>query len=89
MTLGNYTVFIYIYIYADNSEFYFILFLVFYLQNGCFRNLNDSFVVIVMTNKNAIKSIIESSSTVRVSHFIIIPLDGPLPPKPGTFLNER
>ncbi|XP_050056702.1 uncharacterized protein LOC114121371 [Aphis gossypii] len=45
-------------------------------------NLNDSSVVIVMTNKNIIKSIIESSSSVRVSHFIIIPLDGPLPPKP-------
>ncbi|XP_001949289.1 uncharacterized protein LOC100160726 [Acyrthosiphon pisum] len=46
-----------------------------------FGNLNDSLVVIVMTNKNVIKSIIESSLTVRVSHFIIIPLDGPLPPK--------
>ncbi|CAH1726509.1 unnamed protein product [Aphis gossypii] len=45
-------------------------------------NLNDSSVVIVMTNKNIIKSIIESSSSVRVSHFIIIPLDGPLPSKP-------
>lgn len=45
-------------------------------------DFNDSLVVIVMTNRNVIKSIIESSSTVRVSHFIIIPLDGPLPPKP-------
>ncbi|XP_060833940.1 uncharacterized protein LOC132917285 [Rhopalosiphum padi] len=47
-----------------------------------FGYLNDSSVVIVMANKNIIKSIIESSSTVRIAHFIIIPLDGPLPPKP-------
>lgn len=51
-----------------------------------FRNLNDSTVVVIIANKNIIKLILESSSNVHVSHFIIIPLDGPLPPKPGIFL---
>ncbi|XP_025199296.1 uncharacterized protein LOC112597454 [Melanaphis sacchari] len=57
-----------------------------------FGNLNDSSVVIVMTNKDIIKSIIESSSAVRISHYIMIPLDGPLPPKPdfehGSYLDK-
>lgn len=51
----------------------------------CFRNLNDSFVVIVVANKNYIRTVLESSMNVRVLHFIIIPLDGPLPPRPGIF----
>lgn len=53
-----------------------------------FRNLNDSTVVVIIANKNIIKIILESSSNVHVSHFIIIPLDGPLPPKPGICLKE-
>lgn len=36
-----------------------------------------------MANKDIIKQIIESSLNVRVAHYIIIPLDGPLTSKPG------
>uniref|UniRef100_A0A2S2QVC5 Protein bride of sevenless n=1 Tax=Sipha flava TaxID=143950 RepID=A0A2S2QVC5_9HEMI len=44
--------------------------------------LNESSIVIIIANKSIITLILESSSNVHVSHFIIIPLDGPLPPKP-------
>lgn len=37
-----------------------------------------------MANRDVINSILESN--VRVSHFIIVPLDGPLPPKPGIYI---
>ncbi|VVC31416.1 GPCR family 3, C-terminal,Bride of sevenless protein [Cinara cedri] len=45
-------------------------------------NLNESSIVVIIANKSIIKLILESSSNIHVSHFIIIPLDGPLPPKP-------